>query len=113
MRAAVIGAGKMGLPLACQMASRGHDVVAVDVDQRVVDTINSEMSRTAFDVGVRAFKNRRYEKARDAFLKSISHVEKTFFSPAAWASKMIWRLRAFMPCTLSIEDRVRASPSRS
>src|SRR6516164_8160718 len=33
---AVIGAGKMGLPLAAQFASHGWSVIAVDIDPRVV-----------------------------------------------------------------------------
>ncbi len=37
---AVIGAGKMGLPLACQFAASGALVTACDKNQRVVDTIN-------------------------------------------------------------------------
>jgi len=36
----VVGAGKMGLPLACQFAYRGADVTVCDVKQSVVDTIN-------------------------------------------------------------------------
>lgn len=40
MRIVVIGAGKMGLPLACQFASRGGDVTACDVRQATVDAIN-------------------------------------------------------------------------
>ena len=40
MHVAVIGAGKMGLPLAAQFASRGAQVVACDVSQAVVDAIN-------------------------------------------------------------------------
>ncbi|GAA1398007.1 nucleotide sugar dehydrogenase [Luteococcus peritonei] len=41
MKIAVIGMGKIGLPLAVQFASKGHQVVGVDVQQKVVDTINS------------------------------------------------------------------------
>ncbi|GAB2478033.1 nucleotide sugar dehydrogenase [Luteococcus sediminum] len=40
MKIAVIGMGKIGLPLAVQFASKGHEVFGVDVQQRVVDTIN-------------------------------------------------------------------------
>ena len=40
MKVTVIGAGKMGLPLACQFASRGATVVACDVNPSVVDAIN-------------------------------------------------------------------------
>lgn len=40
MHVAVIGAGKMGLPLAAQFASRGASVVACDVNQVIVDAIN-------------------------------------------------------------------------
>lgn len=41
MRIAVVALGKIGLPLAVQFASSGHDVVGVDVNQRAVDAINS------------------------------------------------------------------------
>ena len=40
MKIAVVAMGKIGLPLAVQFASKGHDVVGVDVQQRVVDLIN-------------------------------------------------------------------------
>jgi UDP-N-acetyl-D-glucosamine dehydrogenase len=40
MRIAVIGLGHIGLPLAVQYASRGHDVTGVDVNDRIVETIN-------------------------------------------------------------------------
>ncbi len=41
MKIAVIALGKIGLPLAVQFASKGHDVVGVDVNAAVVDLINS------------------------------------------------------------------------
>ena len=40
MKICVVALGKIGLPLAVQCASRGHDVVGVDIDQRVVDLVN-------------------------------------------------------------------------
>jgi UDP-N-acetyl-D-glucosamine dehydrogenase len=40
VRIAVIGLGHIGLPLAVQYASRGHDVTGVDVDTRIVDALN-------------------------------------------------------------------------
>ena len=40
MRIAVVGLGHIGLPLAVQYASRGHDVLGVDVDTRIVEGIN-------------------------------------------------------------------------
>jgi nucleotide sugar dehydrogenase len=43
----VIGAGKMGLPLACAFASRGADVWACDVNAQVVESINA--GRCPFD----------------------------------------------------------------
>jgi hypothetical protein len=42
-----------------------------------------------------------------------SNLKKIFFSPAAWASIMTWRWTASMPSTFRIEERVRASPSKS
>lgn len=41
MKIAVIALGKIGLPLAVQFASKGHDVVGVDVNSATVDLINA------------------------------------------------------------------------
>ncbi len=41
MKIAVIALGKIGLPLAVQFASKGHEVVGVDVNRQVVDLINA------------------------------------------------------------------------
>jgi nucleotide sugar dehydrogenase len=41
MRIAVVALGKIGLPLAVQFASSGHDVIGVDVNARTVETINA------------------------------------------------------------------------
>ncbi|WP_026924281.1 nucleotide sugar dehydrogenase [Glycomyces arizonensis] len=40
MRICVVALGKIGLPLAVQFASKGHQVVGADVDERVVDRVN-------------------------------------------------------------------------
>ena len=40
MRIAVIGLGKIGLPLAVQFATRGHQVRGADINPRVVDLVN-------------------------------------------------------------------------
>ncbi len=40
MNIAVVGAGRIGLPLACAFAERGHDVVACDVNDERVAMIN-------------------------------------------------------------------------
>ena len=40
MKIAVIAMGKIGLPLAVQFASKGHDVIGVDVNRTTVDLIN-------------------------------------------------------------------------
>lgn len=44
MRIAVVGLGHIGLPLAVQYASRGHEVLGVDIDGRIVDDINRGVS---------------------------------------------------------------------
>ena len=49
---AVVGAGKMGLPLAAQFAGHGWDVIAVDVQQAVVDAINEGRSHIGDEPGV-------------------------------------------------------------
>ncbi|MEO5941225.1 MAG: 3-hydroxyacyl-CoA dehydrogenase NAD-binding domain-containing protein, partial [Candidatus Limnocylindrales bacterium] len=49
---AVVGAGKMGLPLAAQFADHGWHVIAVDVQQGVVDSINEGRSHVAEEPGL-------------------------------------------------------------
>ena len=41
MKIAVIGAGKMGLPLACQFARQGGEVMAIDANSAVVEAIRA------------------------------------------------------------------------
>lgn len=40
IKVCVIGAGKMGLPLACKFAERGAEVIACDANAKVVDLLN-------------------------------------------------------------------------
>ena len=49
---AVVGAGKMGLPLCAQFADHGWHVIAVDVNQAVVDSINAGRSHVADEPGL-------------------------------------------------------------
>lgn len=49
---AVVGAGKMGLPLAAQFASHGWRVIAVDVNPGVVDAINAGRSHVGEEPGL-------------------------------------------------------------
>lgn len=44
MKIAVIALGKIGLPLAVQFASKGHDVVGVDVNPNVVNLVNQAVA---------------------------------------------------------------------
>ena len=41
MRVAVVGLGKIGLPLAAQFAHKGHQVVGVDINAETVATVNA------------------------------------------------------------------------
>ncbi|UTI64563.1 nucleotide sugar dehydrogenase [Paraconexibacter antarcticus] len=41
MRAVVVALGKIGLPLAAQLARQGHEVIGCDIDERVVDLVNA------------------------------------------------------------------------
>ena len=41
MRAVVVALGKIGLPLAAQLARTGHDVIGCDIDERVVADVNA------------------------------------------------------------------------
>src|SRR3990170_3602791 len=49
---AVVGAGKMGLPLAAQFAGHGWGVIAVDVQAAVVAAINEGRSHLGEEPGV-------------------------------------------------------------
>ncbi len=49
---AVVGAGKMGLPLAAQFASHGWTVIAIDIDPSVVAAINNGQSHIGEEPGV-------------------------------------------------------------
>lgn len=49
---AVVGAGKMGLPLAAQFVSHGWSVIAVDIDPTVVAAINEGRSHIGDEPGV-------------------------------------------------------------
>jgi len=49
---AVVGAGKMGLPLAAQFASHGWSVIAVDIDPAVVAAINAGRSHIGEEPGL-------------------------------------------------------------
>ena len=49
---AVVGAGKMGLPLAAQFAGHGWTVVAVDIDPAVVASINAGHSHVGEEPGL-------------------------------------------------------------
>jgi len=51
-KVALVGAGKMGLPLAAQFASHGWQVTAVDVNEAVVAAINDGHSHVAEEPGL-------------------------------------------------------------
>ncbi len=52
MRVVVVALGKMGLPLAAQIALAGHDVVGCDVDERVVGEANAGRSPFPGEAGL-------------------------------------------------------------
>ena len=41
MKVCLVGAGHIGLPTACIIADKGYEVIATDIDQTIVDNINS------------------------------------------------------------------------
>ena len=41
MKITVVGLGKIGLPLAVQFATKGHDVIGADIDAALVDVVNT------------------------------------------------------------------------
>jgi nucleotide sugar dehydrogenase len=61
---AVVGAGKMGLPLAAQFAGHGWNVIAVDIDPRVVDSINKGRSHVGEEPGLSELVERAHAAGR-------------------------------------------------
>ena len=61
---AVVGAGKMGLPLAAQFAGHGWHVVAVDIDPRVVESINEGRSHVGEEPGLGELVERAHDAGR-------------------------------------------------
>ncbi|HEX7222455.1 MAG TPA: nucleotide sugar dehydrogenase [Candidatus Limnocylindrales bacterium] len=61
---AVVGAGKMGLPLAAQFADHGWHVVAVDVQESVVAAINEGRSHVAEEPGLADLVSRAHTAGR-------------------------------------------------
>lgn len=53
MRAVVVALGKIGLPIATQIAMHGHDVVGCDADPRVVDLVNGGREPFPGEAGLR------------------------------------------------------------
>ncbi len=51
-RVAVVGLGKIGLPLAAHLAGRGHSVVGSDIRQDVVDSVNAGSSHVMDEAGL-------------------------------------------------------------
>jgi nucleotide sugar dehydrogenase len=58
---AVVGAGKMGLPLAGQFASHGWSVIAVDIDAAVVASISEGRSHVGEEPGLAALVNSAHD----------------------------------------------------
>jgi nucleotide sugar dehydrogenase len=54
VRICVVALGKIGLPLAVQFASKGHEVVGYDVSQRVVDLVNDGVAPFPGEAGLDA-----------------------------------------------------------
>ncbi|HEV2035641.1 MAG TPA: nucleotide sugar dehydrogenase [Candidatus Dormibacteraeota bacterium] len=51
-RVAVVGLGKIGLPLAAQLAGKGHTVIGCDIRPEVVETVNAGRSHVLEEPGL-------------------------------------------------------------
>ncbi len=61
---AVVGAGKMGLPLCAQFASHGWSVIAVDVNPAVIEAINAGRSHVEEEPGLAEMVSSAHEAGR-------------------------------------------------
>jgi len=52
MRAVVVALGKIGLPIAVQIARAGHEVIGCDIDERVVEQVNGAVEPFPGEAGL-------------------------------------------------------------
>ncbi len=52
MKAVVVGLGRIGLPIAAQIALQGHEVVGTDVDPRVIELVNQAREPVSGEAGL-------------------------------------------------------------
>lgn len=79
MKIAVIGMGKIGLPLAAQFASKGHFVVGVDINSRTVDLINAGREpfpgETGLPAALEATVSRGHLRATTAYEEAVPQAD--------------------------------------
>ncbi|WP_292836668.1 nucleotide sugar dehydrogenase [Microbacterium sp.] len=69
MRIGVVGLGKIGLPLAAQFAVSGHEVVGVDIDRRIIESVNAGLEPFP---GEAQLQSRLTESVADGRLRATS-----------------------------------------
>lgn len=72
MRIAVVGLGKIGLPLAAQYASKGHTVIGCDIDAEVVKAVSAGRSPIAGEAGLPELVERQVRAGRLSATTDIS-----------------------------------------
>ena len=63
MKVVVVGAGKMGLPLACQLADNGAEVTACDINPLIVEKINKSIT-PFYEPGLEEFMQRNIQAGK-------------------------------------------------
>src|SRR5215471_275656 len=78
-RISIVGLGKLGASMAAAIASRGHDVIGVDVNQRAVDAVNGGRA-PVHETGLEALiaQNRERIRATMSHEDAIRETELTF-----------------------------------
>lgn len=79
MDVAVVGLGKLGAPLAACLAFKGHNAVGVDVDEHIVELLNSGKT-SLFEPGLQDTldKSKGFFRATTDFADAIGSVDLTF-----------------------------------
>jgi UDPglucose 6-dehydrogenase len=114
MQISVIGLGKLGSPLAGLLAARGHDVVGVDINERVVRAIN-EGKAPAREPGLPRLLAQSAGKllATTDIALAVERSELSFLLvPTPSQSQGGFSLRHVMRAARSIGDALAAKPSR-
>jgi UDPglucose 6-dehydrogenase len=109
----VIGLGKLGAPLAACLASKGFEVIGVDVDKKRLESFNKGIP-PVFEPGLKELMQSCRDKlsATDDYEEAIKNSEVTFILvPTPSDEQGAFSLRYVIPACERIGDALRKKPA--